>query len=78
MSETWMGLVIGCSALAIALPAVVAHYRRERHRARLLRHLNHHEWCNWLRVSLERKRDVKKRCSVGARERFEGCEKGDK
>jgi hypothetical protein len=33
--------------------------------------------CNWLRVSLERKRDVKKRYSVGAQERFEGCEKGD-
>jgi hypothetical protein len=32
---------------------------------------------NWLRVSLERKRDVKKRYSVGAQERFEGCEKGD-
>src|SRR3984893_17363709 len=32
---------------------------------------------NRLRVLLERKRDVKKRCSVGAQERFEGCEKGD-
>jgi len=40
MSETWMGLVIGCSALVIALPAVMGHYRRERHRARLLRHLD--------------------------------------
>lgn len=30
---------------------------------------------NWLRVSLKRKRDVKKRCGVGAQERFEGCEK---
>ena len=35
------------------------------------------EYLNWLRVSLERKRDVKKRCSVGAQERFESCEKGD-
>jgi hypothetical protein len=31
-----------------------------------------------LRVSLERKRDVEKRCSVGTRERFEGCEKIDR
>jgi hypothetical protein len=33
---------------------------------------------NWLRVSHERKRDVEKRCSVGTRERFEGCEKIDR
>jgi hypothetical protein len=48
MSETWVGLVIGCSALAIALPLVMGHYRRERHRARLLRHLDHHD-C-WYRM----------------------------
>ncbi|MFM0632692.1 hypothetical protein [Paraburkholderia xenovorans] len=33
---------------------------------------------NWLRVSLEHKRDVNKRRSVDARERFEGCEKADR
>jgi hypothetical protein len=32
---------------------------------------------NWLRVSLESKRDVNKRCSVGVQERFESGEKGD-
>jgi hypothetical protein len=48
MNETWVGLVIGCSALAIALPLVMGHYRRERHRARLLRHLDHHDW--WYRT----------------------------
>ncbi|WP_180736852.1 hypothetical protein [Paraburkholderia sp. PGU19] len=32
----------------------------------------------WLRVSLERKRDVKERCSVGVQERFESCEKIDR
>jgi hypothetical protein len=41
MSETWVGLVIGCSTLAIALPLVMGHYRRERHRAQQLRHLDH-------------------------------------
>ncbi|WP_168787399.1 hypothetical protein [Paraburkholderia aromaticivorans] len=44
MSETWLGLVIGCSALAIAVPLVMGHYRRERHRARQLRHLDHQDW----------------------------------
>jgi hypothetical protein len=33
---------------------------------------------NWLRVSLERNRDVKKRCRVGAQEWLEGCEKIDR
>jgi hypothetical protein len=33
---------------------------------------------NWSRVSLEHKRDVNKRRSVDARERFEGCEKADR
>ncbi|MFM0498748.1 hypothetical protein PQQ88_33400 [Paraburkholderia caledonica] len=44
MSETWMGQIIGGSALGIAMLMVIGHYRRERRRARLLRHLNHHEW----------------------------------
>lgn len=43
MSETWMGLIIGGSALSIAMLMVIVHYRRERTRARLLRNLNHHE-----------------------------------
>jgi len=33
--------------------------------------------CNWLPVSLERKRDVRRRCRVGEQQRFEDCEKTD-
>jgi hypothetical protein len=44
MSHTWMGLIIGGSALSIAMLMVIRHYRRERIRAKMLRHLNHHEW----------------------------------
>lgn len=44
MSETWIGLIIGGSALSIAMLMMIGHYRRERRRARLLRHLNRHEW----------------------------------
>ncbi|WP_181448364.1 hypothetical protein [Paraburkholderia phytofirmans] len=43
MSETWMGLIIGGSALSIAMLMVIGHYRRERTRARMLQNLNHHE-----------------------------------
>lgn len=41
MNETWMGLIIGCSALGIALVLVIGHYRRERIRAQMLSHLHH-------------------------------------
>ena len=34
MSETWMGLIIGGSALSIAMRMVIGRYRRERTRAR--------------------------------------------
>jgi hypothetical protein len=40
--ETWIGLVIGVSTLAVALPVALAHYRREQRRARLLRDLMQH------------------------------------
>ncbi|MCC8404577.1 hypothetical protein LJ655_22280 [Paraburkholderia sp. MMS20-SJTN17] len=40
MSETWMGLIIGGSALCIAMFVVIGLYRRERTRARMLRDLN--------------------------------------
>jgi hypothetical protein len=40
--ETWIGLAIGVSTLAVALPAAIAHYRRERRRARLLGNLKRH------------------------------------
>ena len=44
MSETWMGLIIGGAALGIAMLMAMAHYRRERARARMLRNMDHHEW----------------------------------
>jgi hypothetical protein len=44
MSETWMGLIIGGSALSIAMFMVIGHYRRERMRAKMLGHLKHHKW----------------------------------
>jgi hypothetical protein len=40
--ETWIGLAIGVSTLAVALPAAIAHYRREQRRARLLGNLGQH------------------------------------
>ncbi|CAN0624426.1 protein of unknown function [Burkholderia multivorans] len=43
MSETWVGLVIGGAALAVALPMAIAHYCRELRRARALRNLNQHD-----------------------------------
>lgn len=49
MVESWMGIVIGTFVLVIAATAVVGHYRREHHRAQLLRHLDHHDWCRWSR-----------------------------
>ena len=43
MSETWIGLIIGGSALGVAMLMVIGHYRRERMRARMLRELNRRE-----------------------------------
>ncbi|HEY2022134.1 hypothetical protein [Paraburkholderia sp.] len=40
MTETLMGLIIGDSALGIAMIMVINHYRRERLRKRMLRHLD--------------------------------------
>lgn len=39
-----MGLIIGGSSLGIAMFMMISHYRRERSRARILRHLNRQEW----------------------------------
>jgi hypothetical protein len=41
MTETLTGLIIGGSALGIAMIMVIDHYRRERLRTRILRHLDH-------------------------------------
>ncbi|MGF6978562.1 hypothetical protein QFZ94_007077 [Paraburkholderia sp. JPY465] len=43
MSETSIGLVIGGTALGVAMFMVASHYRRERMRARMLRELNRHD-----------------------------------
>jgi hypothetical protein len=48
MIERWMGLTIGTTALLIAIPLVISHYRRERRRGQLLRNLNHVDW--WYRT----------------------------
>jgi hypothetical protein len=49
LEQLWLGTALGISALMIAACGVIAHYRRERRRADLLRNLDHHEWCHWTR-----------------------------
>jgi hypothetical protein len=49
VNASWLGMVVGTIVLIIAAVGVAAHYRRERHRANLLRNLDHHEWCRWTR-----------------------------
>ncbi|WP_224010963.1 hypothetical protein [Paraburkholderia tropica] len=44
MEQSWIGLAGGIVVLALAAAGVIAHYRRERRRADLLRNLDHHEW----------------------------------
>jgi hypothetical protein len=45
MTESWMGVVVGLFALAIAAILVMGHYRREHLRERLLRRMDHrHCW----------------------------------
>ena len=36
--------------LAMVASVTIAHYRRERRRADLLRNLDHHDWCRWTRT----------------------------
>ncbi|HHL4083104.1 hypothetical protein [Burkholderia sola] len=43
MGDTWIGLVIGGSALAIALTMAISLYWLERRRARLLRNFDHRD-----------------------------------
>ncbi|KWH51307.1 hypothetical protein CFB52_014375 [Burkholderia sp. AU18528] len=43
MGDTWMGLVIGGTALAVALTMAISLYRLERRRARLLRNFDHRD-----------------------------------
>jgi hypothetical protein len=42
MAESWMAMVVGSFVLAIAATLVMAHYRREHLRKRLLRRVDHH------------------------------------
>ncbi|MGF6759013.1 hypothetical protein [Paraburkholderia sp. GAS334] len=45
MIESWIGVIVGSFALAIAATLVVGHYRREHLRERLLRRMDHrHRW----------------------------------
>jgi len=41
MSEAWMAMVVGLSVLASAAVLMIAHYRREHLRKRLLRWMDH-------------------------------------
>ena len=43
MSDTWMGLAIGCAALAVALTMAISLFWLERRRARLLRNFDHRD-----------------------------------
>ena len=43
MGDTWLGLVIGGSALAVALTMAISLYWLERRRARLLRNVEHRD-----------------------------------
>jgi hypothetical protein len=40
MIESWMGVIVGAFALAIAATLVMGHYRREHLRERLLRRMD--------------------------------------
>lgn len=50
MRESWLGIASSIVILVIAAIAVAGHYRRERRREQLLRNLDHHDWCRWVRV----------------------------
>lgn len=43
MGEAWLGMVIGLFVLASAAMLVIAHYRREHLRKRLLRRMDHRQ-----------------------------------
>jgi integral membrane sensor domain MASE1 len=43
MSAAWMGMVVGMFVLASAAMLVIAHYRREHRRKRLLRRMDHRQ-----------------------------------
>jgi len=47
MDPGWVGMVIGSAVLLFAAIFVVAHYRRERRRAQLLRQLYHLPRWHW-------------------------------
>lgn len=49
VQESLLGMSVGTVVLLIAACGVIAHYRRERRRADLLRNLDHHEWLQWSR-----------------------------
>ena len=52
MDQAWLGMAFGAIVPIAVAVAVIAihHHRRERRRADLLRNLDHHEWCRWVRA----------------------------
>lgn len=50
MSASWIGIVVGTLVLVIAAIGVAGHYRREHRREQLLKNLDHHDWCHWVRT----------------------------
>ncbi|HEX7909617.1 MAG TPA: hypothetical protein VF534_16240, partial [Paraburkholderia sp.] len=50
MSASWIGIIVGTLVLAIAAIGVAGHYRREHRREQLLKNLDHHDWCHWVRT----------------------------
>ncbi|WP_269508537.1 hypothetical protein [Burkholderia sp. IMCC1007] len=66
MGDTWMGLVIGSSALTIALTMAIALHWLERRRARLLRNFDHRD-CWFFAYGKRLARGPARRSRSGAR-----------
>lgn len=47
MDRLSVGAVVGTFLLALAAVFVTIRHRREYRRAKLLKNLDHHEWCRW-------------------------------
>lgn len=50
MNESLLMIAVALLMFAIIAYVTVVHYRRERRRADLLRNLDHHDWCRWVRT----------------------------
>ncbi len=47
MEGVCLGIAVGTIVFVVVGFSLTANYRRKRHRADLLRNLDHHEWCRW-------------------------------